>query len=128
MGPSQTSVVEFTSISKRFGAVAALTEVSFSCEPRTVHGIVGENGVGKSTLVKILNGLARLARQGERLSACPGYIDTFRPNPAPRRSQNRRRVAGPPRGIPHSALPPGVRIRQWQPAGSVKNEPVRIQS
>jgi len=59
MSPSQDRAVEFTSVSKRFGAVAALTEVSFGCEPGTVHGIVGENGAGKSTLVKILSGLTR---------------------------------------------------------------------
>lgn len=59
MSHHETPAVEFTAVSKRFGTVAALTEVSFDCQPATVHGIVGENGAGKSTLVKILSGLTR---------------------------------------------------------------------
>ena len=47
------------SISKRFGGVQALREVSLAVEPGTVHCLVGENGSGKSTLIKIAAGAVR---------------------------------------------------------------------
>ncbi|MBO4646521.1 MAG: sugar ABC transporter ATP-binding protein [Lentisphaeria bacterium] len=46
-------------ISKRFGAVQALRDVTFAAKPGTVHALCGENGAGKSTLMKILAGVHR---------------------------------------------------------------------
>ena len=46
-------------ISKRFGAVQALRDVTFSVRPGTLHALCGENGAGKSTLMKILAGVHR---------------------------------------------------------------------
>lgn len=44
-------------ISKSFGGVAALREVDFELREGEVHGLVGENGAGKSTMMKIIAGV-----------------------------------------------------------------------
>ena len=49
-------ILEMRNISKSFGGVHALRDVSLGCTPGTVHALVGENGAGKSTLIKILSG------------------------------------------------------------------------
>jgi ABC-type sugar transport system ATPase subunit len=48
--------VELRDISKRFGGVLALDNISLSIARAGVHGLVGENGAGKSTLGKIIAG------------------------------------------------------------------------
>ncbi len=54
-----TPVLSIRDVSKRFPGVQALTGVSFDLEPGTVTALVGENGAGKSTIVKILTGIYR---------------------------------------------------------------------
>lgn len=44
-------------ISKSFGPVQALKNVTFCAKPGTVHALCGENGAGKSTLMKVLAGV-----------------------------------------------------------------------
>jgi simple sugar transport system ATP-binding protein/ribose transport system ATP-binding protein len=48
--------VEARSITKRYGAAIALSDVSVTIEPGTIHALVGENGAGKSTLGKVIAG------------------------------------------------------------------------
>ena len=48
--------LELEHISKRFGGVVALEDISFKLEPGKVYGLAGENGAGKSTTMKIING------------------------------------------------------------------------
>jgi ABC-type sugar transport system ATPase subunit len=49
--------VELEGISKRFGGVQALGDISLAVERGTVHALVGENGAGKSTLGKLIAGV-----------------------------------------------------------------------
>lgn len=49
--------IEFKNISKKFGAVDALKDCNFAVTEGSIHGIVGENGAGKSTAMKILFGM-----------------------------------------------------------------------
>src|SRR5215510_4235784 len=51
------SAVEFKRVSKRFGDVQALDAVDLRVEAGTIHGVVGENGAGKSTAMKLLYGM-----------------------------------------------------------------------
>jgi ABC-type uncharacterized transport system ATPase subunit len=53
-------------MSKRFGSLAALDDVSFLLRPGSVHALLGENGAGKSTLVKCIMGFYK-ADQGKVL-------------------------------------------------------------
>ena len=49
-------MIELRNISKRFGAVLANDRVTIKVEPGTIHAIVGENGAGKSTAMRIAYG------------------------------------------------------------------------
>jgi simple sugar transport system ATP-binding protein len=70
---ASVAVLELSSISKNFGAIQALQDVSISLERGQVLGLMGDNGAGKSTLVKIIAGNFRpshgnIAIDGEKVS------------------------------------------------------------
>ena len=65
-------VLELENISKHFGAIQALTEVSLSLEPGQVVGLMGDNGAGKSTLVKIIAGNFRPGHGSMRMEGAAG--------------------------------------------------------
>lgn len=50
------NIVELRKITRAFGAVIANREIDLSIQAGTIHAIVGENGAGKSTIMKILYG------------------------------------------------------------------------
>ena len=49
--------LHLTGISKRFGAVRAIRNADITIRPGRVHALVGENGAGKSTMIKIISGV-----------------------------------------------------------------------
>jgi ABC-2 type transport system ATP-binding protein len=51
------AVIEFSNITKTFGHVAAVNDLSFTVEPGRVTGFLGPNGAGKTTTLRILLGL-----------------------------------------------------------------------
>ncbi len=51
-----TTIAEATGLSKHFGAVRAVDDVTFALEEDRIHGLLGRNGAGKSTLMQLLTG------------------------------------------------------------------------
>jgi simple sugar transport system ATP-binding protein len=51
------SAIEFRGVSKRFGNFYANRNLSFQVKTGTIHGLIGENGAGKSTAMKALFGI-----------------------------------------------------------------------
>lgn len=54
-----TPLLQMTSIQKSFGGIPALTDASLTISSGEVHSLIGQNGAGKSTMIKILNGAYR---------------------------------------------------------------------
>jgi simple sugar transport system ATP-binding protein len=50
------SLLELKNVSKRFGSMQALSDISFQLNAGEIIGLLGDNGAGKSTLIKILSG------------------------------------------------------------------------
>src|SRR5215472_9509212 len=61
------AIVEVDGLTKRFGSVTALEDVSFSVAEGEVFGFLGPNGAGKTTTIRILLGLLRADRGTARI-------------------------------------------------------------
>jgi len=69
-------MLEVEAVSKRFGALAALTRVSFAVAPGQVFSVIGPNGAGKSTLFNVVAGhytpdAGRVHFDGEDVTGVP---------------------------------------------------------
>jgi simple sugar transport system ATP-binding protein len=59
MMANASAAVELRGLTKQFGSVLANAGVNLRVEAGTIHGVIGENGAGKSTAMKILYGMLR---------------------------------------------------------------------
>ena len=55
--PDQTPLLSCRGVSKYFGAMAAVKDLSFDVRPGEILGIGGPNGAGKTTLFDVISGL-----------------------------------------------------------------------
>ena len=96
------ALLELRDVSKSFGATVALRNINLRLEAGLFHALLGENGAGKSTIVKILAGIHRVSRGDIFVEGA--HID--RPTPASLRSLGL--------GIVHqdSSVLPGLTVEQ----------------
>jgi D-xylose transport system ATP-binding protein len=71
-----TPLLELRGVSKRFGAVQALTDVDFEAHPGRVTALVGDNGAGKSTLIKTISGINQMDDGEYRFDGQPVQVTT----------------------------------------------------
>jgi ABC-type branched-subunit amino acid transport system ATPase component len=86
---SESEVLRLVGLTKRFGGLTAVDDVSFAVSRETVHGVIGPNGAGKSTLVNMIAGAIRptsgeihfgsreIGRSGAHRRAAHGITRTF---------------------------------------------------
>lgn len=73
-----TAILEVQLISKSFGGLQAVSDISFSVQPGDIYGVIGPNGAGKSTLFNMVAGLIRPSAgavrfQQQDVTALPAY-------------------------------------------------------
>ena len=74
---SDVPPVEVEHVSVRFGAIKALSDVSFTVAPGAIHAIIGPNGAGKSTMFNVLSGVYQAAEGEVRFG--DARLDRMRP-------------------------------------------------
>ena len=74
----QTAVVRAESLTKRFGSVLAVDDLSFALAPGTITGFLGPNGAGKTTTLRMLLGLSAPS-SGRALVFGSAYAELERP-------------------------------------------------
>jgi branched-chain amino acid transport system ATP-binding protein len=74
-------ILETRSLTKKFGGLTAVNQVSFTIERGEIRGIIGPNGSGKTTLVNLVSGLYKATAgeirfEGERIDGLPPNLRT----------------------------------------------------
>jgi ABC-type sugar transport system ATPase subunit len=78
----QSEFLKISHISKTYGVVNALSDVSFSVRRGEIHTVLGENGAGKSTLVKIITGETQPDEDGGFIELDGVRVKSFTPRDA----------------------------------------------
>jgi len=77
-GEGEEPILRVTNLSKRFGGVTAVDNVSFGLEEGGLLGIIGPNGSGKTTLVNLITNFIRpdsgkVFFKGKKITGFPPY-------------------------------------------------------
>ena len=91
-----TALATLDRVTRRYGTVTAVDDVSLAIEPGTILGLLGPNGAGKSTVLSLLQGLRR---------PTSGTVRLFGGDP--RDAASRRPLGSTPQ---ETALPPTLRV------------------
>ena len=72
------SILEVTGLTKRFGGLTAVSDVTFDIEEGQVYGVVGPNGAGKTTMFNLISGIhpatsGTILFKGEDVTCLPPY-------------------------------------------------------
>ncbi|MSP00551.1 MAG: ABC transporter ATP-binding protein [Acetobacteraceae bacterium] len=72
------AVLEARGLSRRFGGLVAVADMTFTLRPKLAHAVIGPNGAGKSTLIDLLSGALRpdegtIHLNGEDVTALPDW-------------------------------------------------------
>ncbi|MBI2703683.1 MAG: ATP-binding cassette domain-containing protein [Actinobacteria bacterium] len=99
--------LECRGLTKRYGGITAVNNVSLTFEPGTITGIIGHNGAGKTTLFDLLTGFLR--PDGGRIFLA-GEDITDQPS-------HRRAIEGLGRSFQEARLYPGLTVRETLAVG-----------
>ena len=102
-GRAMTALLELHNVSKSFGGLAAVNDVSFAVEPGSIVGLIGPNGAGKTTIFNLITGNHRADRGRIAFERAIGGGDAHPPH----------RPAGHREDVPeHPPLPADDRDRE----------------
>ncbi len=110
-----TATIEVANLTKRYGPVEAVRDLSFALEPGEIIALVGHNGAGKTTLLKLLLGLVRPSE---------GSIRVLGENPAAGEFDARRRLGYLPENV---SFNPALTARELLSFyAKLKSQPVAV--
>ncbi len=95
------NVIEVSRLSKRYGRVVAVDDLSFTLGPREILGFLGPNGAGKSTTMRVLAGFLPATSGTARITGLDVFHDA---------AEVRRRIGYMPENNP---LPTDMRVREY---------------
>jgi Cu-processing system ATP-binding protein len=107
------ATVEIKDVTKRYGRIEAVTDVSFDLGEGEIVALIGHNGAGKTTLIKLMLGLIR---------PTAGTIRVLAENPAAGQFAARRRLGYLPESVSFNAALTGREIQTFY--ARLKREPL----